>query len=74
LPEVYTGDAYSNDAKRHIPHTLRDAREALLRSGMLKEAFGKETVAHYARAAEWEIEEFNRVVTHYEIARGFEKA
>lgn len=74
LPEVYTGDAYSNDAKRHIPHTLRDAREALLRSGMLEEAFGKETVAHYARAAEWEIEEFNRVVTHYEIARGFEKA
>lgn len=74
LPEVYTGDAYSNDAKRHIPHTLRDAREALLRSDMLKEAFGEETVAHYARAAEWEIEEFNRVVTHYEIARGFEKA
>ena len=27
-----------------------------------------------ARAAEWEIEEFNRVVTDYEIARGFEKA
>lgn len=74
LPEVYTGDAYSNDAKRHIPHTLRDARDALLKSDMLKDAFGEETITHYARAAEWEIEEFNRVVTTYEIARGFEKA
>ena len=34
----------------------------------------EEVVAHYARAAEWEIEEFNRVVTDYEIARGFERA
>ena len=74
LPEPYSGDAYSDDARRHIPRTLRDAREALLASDMLKEAFGEETVTHYARAAEWEIEEFNRVVTDYEIARGFEKA
>ena len=41
---------------------------------MLKEAFGEETINHYARAAEWEMEEFNSVVTDYEIMRGFEKA
>ena len=41
---------------------------------MLKQAFGVETVSHYARAAEWELEEFNSVVTDYEIMRGFEKA
>ena len=41
---------------------------------MLKEAFGEETILHYARAAEWEIEEFNRTVTSYEIERGFERA
>ena len=74
LPGPFTGDAYADDAANHIPHTLRDAREALLASDMLKEAFGEETVTHYARAAEWELEEFNRVVTDYEIARGFEKA
>ena len=74
LPAPYTGDAYSDDEANHIPRTLRDAREALLDSEMLKEAFGDETVTHYARAAEWEIEEFNRIVTTYEIARGFEKA
>ena len=74
LPAAYTGDAYTDDEANHIPRTLLDAREALLASDMLKEAFGAETVTHYARAAEWEIEEFNRVVTTYEIARGFEKA
>jgi glutamine synthetase len=41
---------------------------------MLNEAFGETVIAHYARAAEVEIEDFNRVVTDYEIARGFEKA
>ncbi|MEJ8563585.1 glutamine synthetase family protein [Yoonia sp. GPGPB17] len=74
LPEVFAGDAYADDDKKHIPHTLRDAREALLASEMLREAFGDEVVMHYARAAEWEIEEFNRVVTDYEISRGLEKA
>ena len=74
LPAPFQGDAYTDDAQQHLPATLRDARDALLASNMLQEAFGAETVAHYARAAEWEIEEFNRVVTDYEIARGFEKA
>ena len=74
LPAPFQGDAYADNAQQHLPATLRDARAALLESSMLQEAFGAETVAHYARAAEWEIEEFNRVVTDYEIARGFEKA
>jgi glutamine synthetase len=70
----YTGDAYSDDHKNHVPRTLRDARNAFLASDFMTEAFGAETVAHYARAAEWEIQEFDRIVTDYEIARGFEKA
>lgn len=74
LGDPFHGDAYADQYQNHIPRTLRDAREALLKSDMLTEAFGAETIAHYARAAEWEIEEFNRVVTTYEIARGFEKA
>jgi len=31
-------------------------------------------VDHYVRAAEVEIEDFDRAVTDYEIARGFERA
>ena len=74
LQDPFNGDAYANDAQQHIPRSLLEAREALLASDMLREAFGEEVITHYARAAEWEIEEFNRVVTDYEIARGFEKA
>jgi glutamine synthetase len=31
-------------------------------------------VDHYTRAGEWEVEEFDRVVTDFEVARGFERA
>ncbi|WP_282077592.1 glutamine synthetase family protein [Epibacterium ulvae] len=74
LQEPFTGDAYETQNSNEIPNTLRDAKDALSASAMLREAFGDEAVAHYTRAAEVEIEDFNRVVTDYEIARGFEKA
>ena len=74
LPPALSGNAYSDDDTNHIPRTLRDAREAMMASRMLRDAMGDDVIDHYARAAEWEIEEFNRVVTDYEIARGFERA
>jgi glutamine synthetase len=46
----------------------------MIKSNMLQDAFGDEVMAHYARAAEVEIEEFDQVVTDWEIARGFERA
>ncbi len=67
------GDAYEGDTG-FIPQNLRDARDALKGSQMLRAAFGDDVVDHYSRAAEWELEEFDRVVTDYEIARGFERA
>lgn len=73
LAPPITGDLYEGSSGQ-IPGTLRDARETLLASAMLRAAFGDAVVDHYARAAEWEVEEFDRVVTDYEIARGFEKA
>ncbi len=73
LPEPFSGDAYGHDSD-HLPRTLRDARDALVGSDMLRGAMGDAVIDHYARAAEWEIEEFDRIVTDYEIARGFEKA
>ena len=67
------GDAYGGSSGM-IPQNLRDAREALEGSAMLREAFGDEVIDHYCRAAGWELEEFDRVVTDYEIARGFERS
>ncbi|MXX88089.1 MAG: glutamine synthetase [Boseongicola sp. SB0665_bin_10] len=73
-PDSLVGDAYSSNGQGRIPSTLRDARDALVSSRMLREAMGDDVVTHYAHAAEWEIDEFNRVVTDYEVARGFERA
>jgi glutamine synthetase len=74
LQEPFRGDAYADGVASYIPGTLRDACEALTGSEMLREAFGDDVITHYARAATLEIDDFNRVVTDYEIARGLEKA
>ena len=68
------GDVYETKAAPEIPKNLRDATETLRASAMLRTAFGDDVVDHYTRAAEWEVEEFGRAVTDYEIARGFERA
>jgi len=41
---------------------------------MLRAALGDDVVDHYTRAAEVEQEDFDRVVTEYELQRGFERA
>lgn len=74
LRPALAGDAYRAKKTRQIPGTLRDAMVTLNTSKMLRAAFGDQVVDHYHRCAEWEQEEFDRVVTDYEIARGFEKA
>ena len=73
LPDPAKGDVYKGRTAM-LPTSLRDARAAMLNSKMLREAFGEAVVRHYTRAAEWEIEEFDRIVTDYEVARGFERA
>jgi len=74
LPAPTTGDVYDAKRAKEIPSTLRAATETLRKSSMLKEAFGEDVIAHYTRCAEWEQEEFDRIVTDWEVARGFERA
>lgn len=73
LAPPMSGDAYKGDSG-HIPSNLRDAADNLRGSAILRAAFGDGVVDHYTRAAEVELEDFDRVVTDYEIARGFERA
>ena len=68
------GDVYEDAKATDIPQTLRDATQTLRNSAFLREALGDNVVDHYTRAATWEQEEFDRVVTDWEIARGFERA
>ena len=74
LPPPTGGDVYEDAKAQDIPRTLRAATEKLRNSAFLREAMGDDVIDHYTRCAEWEQEEFDRVVTDWEIARGFERA
>ncbi|MEE4189167.1 MAG: glutamine synthetase family protein [Roseobacter sp.] len=74
LPAPTTGDVYEDAKAADIPQTLRAATETLRNSQLLRDAMGDDVVNHYTRCAEWEQEEFDRIVTDWEVARGFERA
>ena len=72
-PEA-SGDVYQSEDAPRIPSTLRNAAAALHDSAFLRGALGDDVVDHYTRAALWEIEEQDRIVTDWEVTRGFERA
>lgn len=74
LPEQISGDLYQAGDVTMIPASLLEAAEELRASSFLKSAMGADVVAHYHRAAMWEIEESLRVVTDWDRSRGFERA
>ena len=73
LEPAIRGDAYGGQG-REIPKTLRDAIAALDASAMLRAAMGDEVVDHYVHAARWEQRESDRIVTDWDLHRGFERA
>ncbi|MGI9483247.1 MAG: glutamine synthetase family protein [Hyphomicrobiales bacterium] len=74
LEPEFVGDAYGGKDVREIPSTLREATEVLDNSKMLRAAMGDDVINHYAHAARWEQFEYDRRVTDWEVARGFERA
>lgn len=73
LEPEFKGDAYGAEKVREIPNTLRAATEALDKSDMLRNAFGNDVIDHYVHAARFEQAEYDRVVTDWEVNRGFER-
>ncbi|WFR99513.1 glutamine synthetase family protein [Rhizobium tumorigenes] len=74
LEPAFVGDAYAARDVREVPRTLREATVAMTQSKMLRAALGDDVIDHYTRAGEWEQEDFDRRVTDWEVARGFERA
>ena len=72
LEPAFVGNAYTAAAAR-VPATLRDARDLFAGSAVAEEAFGKDVVSHYVRAADVELEAFDATVTDWERRRGFER-
>jgi glutamine synthetase len=71
-PEM-AGDMYAAKDARPIPRSLREAAEAMDGSAMLRGAMGDDVVDHYVHAARWEVQESDRVVTDWDLQRGFER-
>ncbi len=74
LEPEFKGNAYGGDNLREIPTTLRAATVALDESAFLRQAFGDDVIDHYVHAAKYEQFEYDRRVTDWEVARGFERA
>ena len=68
------GDLYSAGKVREVPKSIDEAVAELDASEMLRRAMGDDVVDHFVHCGRWEISERNRVVSDWEVARGFERA
>jgi glutamine synthetase len=66
-----TVNAYASKATP-LPRTLEKAGALFLASDVAREWFGGEFVDHFAATRQWEVREFRRAVTDWELARYFE--
>lgn len=72
LPEMTEGSAYEKAASQPLPHSLEEATRRLRESRVAREVLGEDCVDHFVRTREWEVREFNRAVTQWELDRYFE--
>jgi glutamine synthetase len=73
LEAEFRGDAYGGGVPL-LAKTLREALADLEKSKALTSAFGKDVIEHYLHTGRWEQMEYDRRVTDWEVARGFERA
>jgi glutamine synthetase len=72
LEPRFDGNAYALESDR-VPHTLAMSRDLWADSEWAKATFGQTVHKHYTRAADVELEQFNRAITDWERFRGFER-
>ncbi len=73
LDPPFSGDAYVGEGIPEVPKTLREAIECLDKSELMREALGSAVVDHYVHTGRWEQLEYDRRITDWELARGFER-
>ncbi|MBL4789286.1 MAG: glutamine synthetase [Kordiimonadaceae bacterium] len=68
------GNAYDQTFanERQLPHSLWDAADRFKHSFAARGLFGDEFVDHYAATREWEVREFRKAITDWELERYFE--
>jgi glutamine synthetase len=70
-PPETRGDA-GVDGPGRLPRTLREANERLGASKAARALFGEAFVDHYVRTRDWEVREYDKAVTDWELSRYFE--
>ncbi len=72
-PPPAQGDAsVASEHHRALPRTLKEATALLAGSATAHAILGEPFVDHYVRTREWEVRQFERVVTEWELRRYFE--
>jgi len=72
--KAVTGNAYDKGfpVERQLPRSLADAAMRLKASAAARSLFGEAFVDHYTASREWEVREFNKAITDWEMDRYFE--
>ena len=73
LSDPIVGNAYAQPAKDHIlPRNLLEASERLKNSKFANEFFGEDFVTNYCALHDWEVREYQKAVTDWQLKRYFE--
>lgn len=71
LPPAVAANAYQADG-RPLPRSLAAAAALLKQSIVAPQLLGEEFIQHFIRTREWEVRQFERAVTGWELERYFE--
>lgn len=71
-PAPGRGDTSTSADYTALPRTLREATSRLSTSSAARALLGAPFVDHYVRTRDWEVRQFDRVVTDWELRRYFE--
>lgn len=71
-PPEPVSNAYDSSSAAPLPRTLSEAVHAFRHSALARSWFGEAFVEHCAATREWEVRQYERAVTDWELARYFE--
>jgi glutamine synthetase len=71
-PPPVTGNGYLDRQARPLPRNLKEAAALLRESKRARELLGEGFVDHYLRTREWEVRQYERAVTTWELERYLE--
>jgi glutamine synthetase len=71
-PPEPTLNAYAGASAPPLPRNLAEATRLFRQSALARKWFGDDFVDHFAATRDWEVRQFERAVTDWELARYFE--